>query len=108
MLNILSISYISIALIFLVYSIISYKKKSIIYAVRDGKEKVTVLKDDYYKIQLLFCVLNCILLILETLIIYIHSNSGLFTLYYIGTFWIVNYLLKFMAIKIKYLGKCHE
>ena len=45
MLNILSISSISIALIFLVYSIISYKKKSIIYAVRDGKEKVTVLKD---------------------------------------------------------------
>ena len=57
MLNILSISPISIALIFLVYSIISYKKKSIIYAVRDGKEKVTVLKDDYYKMQLLFCVL---------------------------------------------------
>ena len=105
MLNILSISYISIALIFLVYSIISYKKKSIIYAVRDGKEKVTVLKDDYYKMQLLFCVLNCILLILETLIIYIHSNSGLFTLYYIGTFWIVNYLLKFMAIKMKYFIK---
>ena len=57
MLNTLSIFSICMALIFLVYSIISYKKKSIIYAVKDGKEKLTVLKDDYYKMQLLFCVL---------------------------------------------------
>ena len=107
MLNTLSIFSICMALIFLVYSIISYKKKSIIYAVKDGKEKLTVLKDDYYKMQLLFCVLNCILLILETLIVYNHFESGLFTLCYICTFWIVNYLLKFMAIKMKYLDKCH-
>ena len=39
------------------WTIISYKKKSIIYTVKDKKEKLTVLKDDYYKMQLLFCVL---------------------------------------------------
>ena len=98
-----SIVYISIALIFLIYSIISYKKKRIIYTIRN--ENINVLKDDYYKIQLLFCVFNCILLILESIIIY---NTRFFICYYLATFWIVNYLLKFMAIKMKYLNKSYE
>lgn len=101
-----SIVYISIALIFLIYSIISYKKKSIIYTIRN--EKINVLKDDYYKMQLLFCVFNCILLVLESVIIYNDSNASLFLCYYLATFWIVNYLLKFIAIKMEYLNKSHE
>ena len=100
-----SIVSISMALIFLIYSIISYKKKRIIYTILNEKEKIIVLKDDYYKIQLLFCVFNCILLILESIIIY---NTRFFICYYLATFWIVNYLLKFMAIKMKYLNKSYE
>ena len=101
-----SIVYISIALIFLIYSIISYKKKRIIYTIRN--ENINVLKDDYYKMQLLFCVFNCILLVLESVIIYNDSNASLFLCYYVATFWIVNYLLKFIAIKMEYLNKSHE
>ena len=100
-----SIVSISMALIFLIYSIISYKKKRIIYTILNEKEKIIVLEDDYYKIQLLFCVFNCILLILESIIIY---NTRFFICYYLATFWIVNYLLKFMAIKMKYLNKSYE
>ncbi len=100
------IVYISIALIFLIYSVISYKKKSVIYTIRN--EKIKVLKDDYYKIQLLFCVFNCILLILESVIIYNNTNTSLFMCYYIATFWVVNYLLKFIAIKMKYLNSSYE
>ena len=100
-----SIVSISMALIFLIYSIISYKKKRIIYTILNEKEKIIVLKDDYYKIQLLFCVFNCILLILESIIIY---NTRFFICYYLATFWIVNYLLKFMALKMKYLNKSYE
>ena len=100
-----SIVSISMALIFLIYSIISYKKKRIIYTILNEKEKIIVLKDDYYKIQLLFCVFNCILLILESIIIY---NTRFFICYYLATFWIVNYLLKFMAIKMKYLNNSYE
>lgn len=98
--------YISMALIFLIYSIISYKKKSIIYTIRN--KKINVLKDDYYKIQLLFCVFNCILLILGSAIIYNKVNINLFTSYYLAIFWIINYLLKFVAIKIKYLNTSYE
>ena len=43
------IVYISIALIFLIYSIISCKKKNIIYTIRN--ENINVLKDDYYNLQ---------------------------------------------------------
>ena len=100
------IVYISMALIFLIYSIISYKKKRIIYTIRN--KKINVLKDDYYKIQLLFCLFNCILLILESLIIYNKININLFVSYYLVTFWAINYLLKFIAIKMKYLNTSYE
>ncbi len=104
--DVVFIVYISIALIFLVYSIISYKKKSIIYTIRN--EKINVLKDDYYNLQLLFCVFNCTLLILESVIIYNKTNTSLFVCYYLATFWVVNYLLKFISIKMKYLNTSYE
>ena len=104
--DVVFIVYTSIALIFLIYSIISYKKKSIIYTIRN--EKINVLKDDYYNLQLLFCVFNCILLVLESVIIYNKTNTSLFVCYYLATFWIVNYLLKFISIKMKYLNTSYE
>ncbi|MRN23441.1 hypothetical protein EAI30_02310 [Romboutsia ilealis] len=104
--DVVFIIYISISLIFFVYSIISCKKKSIIYTIRS--EKINVLKDDYYNLQLLFCIFNCILLILESVIIYNKTNTSLFVCYYISTFWIINYLLKFIAIKMKYLNTSYE
>lgn len=104
--DVVLIVYISIALIFLVYSIISYKNKSIIYTI--SNENISVLKDDYYNLQLLFCVFNCILLILESVIIYNNTNTPLFVSYYLATFWIVNYLLKFIAIKMKYINKSYN
>ena len=100
------IVYISIALIFLIYSIISYKKKNIIYTIRS--EKINVSKDNYYNLQLLFCVSNCILLILESVAIYNKTNTTLFVCYYLVTFWVVNYLLKFIGIKMKYLNISYE
>lgn len=94
--------YICLALAFLIYSIISYQNKNIIYTVRN--EKLSVIKSDYYKIQLLFCIANCTLLILESIIAYNMKNTNLFLFYYLATFWLVNYLLKFISIKMKYLN----
>lgn len=99
--DVLFIIYISIAFIFLIYSIISYKKKSIIYTIRS--EKISVIKDDYYKMQLSFCIFKCILLILGGVIIYNKVSINLFISYYLSVFWLVSYLLKFIAIKMKYL-----
>lgn len=104
--DIVFIVYIGIALIFFIYSIIWYKNKSIIYTIRN--KHITVLKDDYYNLQLLFCVFNSILLILESVLIYNNTNTSLFVCYYLATFWVVNYLLKFIAIKMKYLSTIYE
>lgn len=104
--DIVLIIYISIAVIFLIYSIISFRKRRIIYAINN--EKIKVVKDNYYNLQLSFCVLNSILLILESVIFYNNTNISLFVCYYLVTFWIVNYLLKFIAIKMKYLSTGNE
>ncbi|SCH45488.1 hypothetical protein [Romboutsia sp. 1001713B170207_170306_H8] len=100
--NVVFTVYISIALIFLIYSIISCKKKRIIYTIRN--KRINVSKDNYYNLQLLFCIANCILLILESVIAYNKTSTSLFVSYYLATFWLVNYLLKFIGIKMKYLN----
>lgn len=100
--DIVFIAYTTIVLIFFIYSIISYKKKKIIYTIRN--EKMNIVKDDYYNLQLLFCMINCVLLLLESVIIYNKENTSLFMSCYIATFWLINYLLKFTAIKIKYIN----
>lgn len=100
--NIEVIVYISAALLFLIYSIRSYQKKNIIYTIRS--EKMSVIKNDYYNLQLLFCIANCALLILESVIGYNMENTKLLLLYYFATFWLLNYLLKFIAVKMKYLN----
>ena len=100
--NIEVIVYISAALLFLIYSIRSYQKKNIIYTIRN--EKMSVIKNDYYNLQLLFCIANCSLLILESVIGYNMENTKLLLLYYLATFWLLNFLLKIIALKMKYLN----
>ena len=73
----------------------------IIYTIRS--KKVSVIKDDYYKVQLSFCIFKCILLILGGVNIYNKVSINLFISYYLSVFWLVSYLLKFIAIKMKYL-----
>ena len=74
--NLIFITYIGLALFFLIYNVISYKKKNIIYTIRKGN--ISVIKDDYYNIQLIFSIFNCILLILGTVFIYNKIDVPLF------------------------------
>ncbi len=104
--DVILLVYIGMAFTFLIYSIISCKKKSIIYTIRS--KKINVLEDEYYNLQLLFSIFNCILLILGSVIIYNKMNIILVVSYYLATFWGVNYLLKFIAIKMKYLNTSFE
>lgn len=87
-------------LIFFTYGLISYKKKVIIYTINN--EKMKVAKDSYYNLQLLFCIIICILLVFESLMAI--NSISLFACYYIATFWLMNYLLKFISIKMKYVS----
>lgn len=93
-----------IPLIFFIYSLIAYKKKFIIYTIKNNKIRVT--KDSYYILQLLFCIINCILLIFESVMTI--KSISFFACYYVATFWLMNYLLKFVSIKMKYVSMSCE
>jgi hypothetical protein len=102
---VLVVSAIIIPLILFIYSLISYKKKIIICTINNNNN-MKVTKDSYYSFQLLFCIINCILLIFES-VMTINSIS-FFVCYYIATFWLMNYLLKFISIKMKYVNMSCE
>ena len=93
-----------IPLIFLIYSLMAYKKKFIIYTIKNNNIRVT--KDSYYILQLLFCIINCILLIFESVMTI--KSISFFACYYVATFWLMNYLLKFVSIKMKYVSLSYE
>lgn len=93
-----------IPLIFLIYSLIAYKKKFIIYTIKNNNIRVT--KDSYYILQLLFCIINCILLVFESVMTI--KSISFFACYYVATFWLMNYLLKFVSIKMKYISMSYE
>lgn len=101
MINLVFVTYISIPIILFIYNIILYVNEKVIYSINSNK--LNVMNDSFYKLQLIFCIINCILLISETIIIYNKVNISIFVFCYVATFWIINYLLKFIAIKIKYL-----
>ena len=104
--NLIFIGEIALTLFLLIYNIIAYKKKNIIYTIRE--QNIGVIKDDYYKLQLIFSIINCILLLLLTIFIYSKIAVQLFVGLYGSIFWLVNYLLKFIAIKMKYLNVNYE
>lgn len=86
---------------FFIYSIVSYKKKFIIYTIKDKNMKVV--NDAYYRLQLSICIVNSILVALGIIIIYNIKKPTTIVFYYMAVFWILNYLLKFMAIKKNYI-----
>ena len=56
----------------------------------------------YYSLQLLFCIITCVLLVFESVIAI--NNILFFTCYYIATFLFINYLLKFISIKMNFIS----
>lgn len=82
----------------------AYKKKFIIYTIKNNNIRVT--KDSYYILQLLFCIINCILLVFESVMTI--KSISFFACYYVATFWLMNYLLKFVSIKMKYISMSYE
>ena len=95
------ISAIIIPLTLFIYSLISYKKKTIIYT--NNNENMKVTKDSYYSLQLLFSITTCILLVFESVMAI--NSIGIFICYYIATIFIMNYLLRFMSVKMNYLSE---
>ena len=98
--TLLVISAIIIPLIFFTYSLVSFKKKFIICTIKNNNIKV--IKDSYYSLQLLFCIITCVLLVFESVIAI--NNILFFKCYYIATFLFINYFLKFISIKMNFIS----
>lgn len=94
------ISAIIIPLTLFIYSLILYKKKIIIYTKND--ENMKVKKDSYYSLQLLLYIITCILLVFQSLMAI--NSVIIFICYYIATFILMNYLLRFISVKMNYLS----
>ena len=92
-----------IPIVFLIYSIITFENKTIIYTVNDNDIKVA--KSSYYILQLLFCIINAVLLGIEIKIFYNKIDVRYFILIYVISFWTINFLLKYIAFKNKYLKR---
>lgn len=92
-------------ILYFIYSIVCYKNKKVTYIMESKKGKFTILNDKYYKIQLIFSILNCILLILESILLIPGSferDSSTYLIFYVLTFWTINYLLKWISLKKNY------
>ncbi|MEA4828316.1 MAG: hypothetical protein VB130_17120 [Clostridium sp.] len=86
-------------LVFLIYNIMCYFKKKVIYTIKS--EKFIIINDRFFNIQLLLSCINCILI---SVIAYLwekfYFQFGV--ILYLGVFWTINYLIKGIAIFKKY------
>lgn len=91
-----------IGTIFIVYNILCYKNKKTVYMLSD---KYIVLNDIYYTTQLIFGLVNSVLLLIFCLVWNVTDrNPPIFLFATIIIFWGLNYMLEFYAIKKGYIG----
>ena len=101
MIDILCMAFIFIPIILFIYSLILYKKKKVIYSI--GIKSTEVVVEKFYRLQLTFCIINVVALLLEVFVFYGEINTNIFILIYVMTFWFISYLLKFISMKKIYI-----
>ena len=91
-----------IATIFIIYNIIYYRNKKTVYMLND---KYIVLNDKYYDTQLIFGLMNSVLLLIFYLAWNLTDrNPQVFLITTIIIFWGLNYMLEFYTRKKGYVG----
>lgn len=86
-------------ILFVIYNIVYYFKKKVIYTIKD--KNFIIIDDKFFKIQLSLSFLNSILV---SIVIYASDkyNLSFCLLLFILIYWGINYLIKFSAILLKY------
>jgi len=84
---------------FVIYNIVYYFNKKVIYTIRD--KNLVIINNKFFKIQL---CLSCVNSILIAIVVYAWDkfDSRFVFLIFMLTFWGINYLIKFIAILKKY------
>lgn len=88
-----------VPILFVVYNIVYYLKKKVIYTIRN--DNFVIINNNYFKVQLL---LSCINSIFISIIVRIWDKlkSPMYFLLFLLIYWGINYLIKFIAILKKY------
>ena len=91
-----------IVTIFIIYNIVCYKNKKTVYMLND---KYIILDAKYYTTQLIFGLVNSLLLFAFYLVWNgTNKNPNIFMLLTMLIFWGLNYVLAFYARKKGYIG----
>lgn len=104
--------YISSSILYFIYNFWCYKKKEVVYFISGirisgiKRKNVTVLNDKYYNTQFLFAIFNCLLIIIESILIVpisLSQDSTIHNTVPVLTFVAINYCLKWISLKKKYV-----
>ena len=89
-------------ILFIIYNLICYSKKLVIYTIK--RKNFRVINEDFYKIQLGLCVVNSLFM---TINIYIYDkvNEPMGYLLFFSMFWGINYLIKYSTVLKGYATK---
>ena len=91
-------------IMFLAYNIFCFKNKKVIYTIKN--KNYLIIDDKYYKLQLYFSITNCIFISIFTFLIR-NRKDTIFLWVIIIIFWVINYLLKYSALKKGYIKNAH-
>lgn len=87
-------------LMLLVHNVLCFKNKKIMYALNNNS--FTIINDKYYILQLVIGILNLFILFAIGFTMQYHTIQ-LGSLFYIFSFWILNYTIKGIALLLKYI-----
>ncbi|WP_394872837.1 hypothetical protein [Clostridium butyricum] len=89
-----------VPIIFIIYNIICYLKRKVIYTINDSS--LVIVDDRFFKLQLSLSLLNSLLV---SVVVYIWEKQNLKfgILLFIMVYWGINYLIKYIGILKKYV-----
>lgn len=105
MINAIYLVYIILSMIFFIYNLVCFiTKKPIIY-IKSKNKKTIILNDDFFKTQLIFSIINSILLIINSIIfmMYFYKYILMYISISLFIFILINYLIKSISIKKEYI-----
>lgn len=91
-----------VPIIFIIYNLFCYYNEKIIYAI--NSKELKVINKKFFKLQLGMSIINSILI---SVFSYVAENINytIGYLFFISTFWGINYSIKYIAVVKQYIAK---
>ncbi len=94
---------IAMSVVFLVYNTYCYVFKKVVYTINSSK--LTLNNNKFFRLQLIMNSLNVACLIALSYLAYLNKLTiQLYAVYFIVLFWVFNYLIRYISVKLKYIN----